>query len=73
MDFEFERVANLDEQIQRKNTIMDEDFMIHILNNLHEKYNVNVNVLENCLTTGGNDKLNFDVICKKMNHWYETN
>ena len=45
--------------------------MIHVLNNLPHEYEVIFNGLENCLTASGDDALMMDVICKKLNHWYE--
>ena len=43
---------------------MDEDFMIHILNNLPEEYYVILDGLENRLTASGDDALTIEVIHK---------
>ena len=62
-----EWISNLKElQIQMnkfglKDSISDEDFMI-LLNNLHKKYDVILDGLENCLTPSGNDALTIYVI-----------
>ena len=51
--------------------LQDKDFMIHVVNNLPKDYNVILNGLENCLMATGDDELTINVICKKLNHWYE--
>ena len=55
----------------QKDNASDEDFMIHILNNLHEEYNVILDGLENCLTATGENALTIDSIQEKLNHRYE--
>ena len=52
-----------------KDSITDKDFMIHVLNNFPEDYNVILNGLENCHPATGNKVLTIHVIHKKMNHW----
>ena len=59
------------EQVWQKEKIMDKDFMIHILNNFPKEYDVILDGLESCLTAIGDDALTIEVICKKINHWYE--
>ena len=54
-----------------KVSITDEDFMIYALNNLPEDYNMIFDQLENCLTATGDDGSTMDMICKRLNHWYE--
>ena len=49
----------------------DEDFMIHVQNNLPKEYDVIFNGLENHLTTTGDDALTIDLICKKSNHRFK--
>ena len=52
----------------KKGNVSDKDFVIHILNNLPEEYNVILDGLENCpMATGGND-LTIDSINEKVNH-----
>ena len=48
----------------QKGNVSDEDFMIHILNNLSEEYDVVLNGLENRQTATGDDALTIDSICK---------
>ena len=55
-------------KIGLKGGISDEDFMIHVLNNLLEKYDVILERLENCLTSSGDDALTKEVIRQKINH-----
>ena len=55
-----------------KGNMADEDFMIHVPNNLHDEYDVILDV-ENCLTLSGSDVPTIEVICKKSNHQYEKN
>ena len=71
MNFLFGRALNLNEQIQTKGNISDEDDMIHILNNLPEEYDVILDGLENGLTVIGENALTIDTIRKKLNHRYE--
>ena len=49
-----------------KGNITDEDFTIHVLNNLPEEYNVILNGLDNHLTLSGDDMLTIEVICEKL-------
>ena len=55
-------------QFGQKDSVSDENFMIHILNNLPEEYNAILDGLENCLVATGNDALTIDSIHKKLNH-----
>ena len=59
------------DKIRLKGSITDKDFMIHILNNLHQDYDVILHGLENHLTATRDDVLAIDVICEKMNHRHE--
>ena len=47
-----------------KGSISDEDFMIHVLNNLPKEYDVIIDGLKNCLMVSTNDALTIDVITK---------
>ena len=51
--------------------ISDEDFIVHILNNLPKEYDVILDGLKNRLTVSGNDVFIIDIICKKLNHHYK--
>ena len=55
----------------QKDNIYDEDFMIHILNNLPKVYSMILDGLENCLTATGKNALTIDSICNKLNHRYK--
>ena len=55
----------------QKGNVSDEDFMIHILNNFPEEYDVVLNGLESHLTATGDDALTINSICKKLNHGYK--
>ena len=55
----------------QKGNISDEDFMIHILKNLREGYNVILDGLENRLTAIGENALTIDTIRGILNHRYE--
>ena len=55
----------------QKGNVSDEDFMIHVLNNLFEEYNVILDGLENHLTVTGENALTIDSICEKLNHRYK--
>ena len=57
----------------QKGNVSDEDFMIHVLNNLPEEYNVILDGLENCLTATRENALTIDLIHEKLNHRYEKN
>ena len=48
--------------------VSDEDFMIHVLNNLPEEYDVIFKRLENHLMATGDDALTTDLICEKLYH-----
>ena len=52
----------------QKGNVSDEDFMIHVLNNLPEKYNVILDGLENCLVATRENALTIDSIRTKLNH-----
>ena len=54
-----------------KGSIIDQDFIIHILNNLPKDYVVILDGLKHHLTVTGDNALTIDEIPKKMNHWYE--
>ena len=54
-----------------KGSITDKNFMIHVLNNFPQDYNVILDGLENCLMVTGDNALNINVICIKLSHWYE--
>ena len=49
-------------KFRQKGNIMEEDFMIHILNNYPEEYDMILDGLENCLMTTGEDGLTINVI-----------
>ena len=51
--------------------ITDEDFVVHVLNNLPKEYNVILDGLENHLKSYKDDALTIEVIHKKLNNWYE--
>ena len=55
----------------KKGNVSDEDFMIHILNNLPEEYDVILDRLENCLMVTGENALMINSIREKLNHWYD--
>ena len=55
----------------QKGYILDEDFMIHVLNNLPMEYTVILNGLKNRLTATRDNALTTDLICEKLNHRYE--
>ena len=58
-------------KFRQKGNVSDKDFVIHVLNNLPEEYNVILDGLENCLTTTGGNVITIDSIRKKLNHRYE--
>ena len=58
-------------EFRQKGNASDEDFMIHVLNNLPKECNVILNGLVNCLTATGDNALTIDWIRKKLNHRYE--
>ena len=47
-------------KFDQKGSVSDKDFMIHILNNLPNEYDVILNGLENHLTVTGDDALTID-------------
>ena len=51
-----------------KDKITDNDFMIYVLNNLPEAYDVILDELKNFLTLSGDDELTIEVIGEKLNH-----
>ena len=55
-------------EFRLKGSTTDEDFMIHVLNNLPDDYNVILDGLENCLMVTRDDVLTIDVMCEKLNH-----
>ena len=55
-------------EFRLKGDVTDEDFIIHIINNCHD---VILAELETRLTYSGDDILTIEVICKKLNHWFE--
>ena len=55
----------------QKDSVSDEDFRIHVLNNLPKEYDVILNGLENHLMATGDDVLTIDSIRKQLNHRYE--
>ena len=55
----------------QKGNVSDEDFMIHVLNNLPKEYDVILDGLENRLTATRENALTIDSICEKLNHRYE--
>ena len=54
-----------------KSNISDKDLMTHVLNNLPEEYDMNLNGLENHLMSSGADMLTIEVINKELSHQYE--
>ena len=58
-------------EFKQKGNVSDEDFMIHVLNNLPEEYDVILDGLENHLTATRDDALTIDSIRKKFNHRYK--
>ena len=58
-------------KLGQKGNVSDEDFMIHVLNNLQDVYVVILDGLENCLTATGEIALTIDSIREKLNHRYE--
>ena len=58
-------------KFRQKGNVSDEDFMIHILNNLPKEYDVILNGFENCLMATRENALTIDSICKKLNHRYK--
>ena len=55
-------------KFRQKGNVSDEDFMIHLLNNLPMEYDVILDGLENHLTATGKNALSIDSIHKKLNH-----
>ena len=55
----------------QKGNASDEDFMIHVQNNLREEYEVTLNGLENRLMAIRENALVIDTMHKKLNHRYE--
>ena len=60
-------------KFSQKGSVSDEDFMIHVLNNLPNEYDVIPDGLENHLTVIGENALNIDSIREKLNHPYMKN
>ena len=58
-------------KFRQKGSVSDEDFMIHVLNNLPEEYDVILDGLENRLMATRENALMIDSICEKLNHSYE--
>ena len=57
MDFKFWRASNLKNRIFLKGSISEEDFMIHMLNNLPQEYDETLDGLKNSCTSSGPDAL----------------
>ena len=49
----------------------DKDFIIHVLNNFPNKYDVILDGLENCLALSDDDALTIEVLREKSNHRYK--
>ena len=58
-------------EFKHRGNLTDENFMIHVLNNLPQEYDVILDRLENHLTLSSNDALMIEVIKGKLNHRYE--
>ena len=56
----------------QKGNVSNEDFLIHVLNNLPREDDVILDGLENNLMAIGDNALTIDSICKKLNHTYKT-
>ena len=70
----YEWISNLEaNKFGLKGSISDKDFMINILNNLHKKYDIILNWLENCLTFNGDNAMMIKVIRETVNHLTEKN
>ena len=54
-----------------KVSITDDDFMIHVLGNLYEEYNIILDGLVHHLTLTGPDAMTIEVNCDKLNQWFE--
>ena len=67
MDLAFGRAWNSNEQFWLKDNLADEDFMIHVVNNL-PNYDVILDRLENHLTSYGDDAFTIEDIREKLNH-----
>ena len=55
-------------KFREQGNINDKDYMIHVLNNCPEEYDLIFDSLENNLMTGGADTVIIGMICKKLNH-----
>ena len=55
----------------QKGNISNKNFMIHVLNNFLEEYDVVLDGLENCLTMTGDDAVTINLIREILNHRYE--
>ena len=49
-----------------KGSITDENFIIHVLNDLPKEHDVILDGLDNCLTVSGDNALTIEVISKKL-------
>ena len=58
-------------EFRQKGNLSDNDFIIHVLNNLPKEYDVILDGLENCLMAIGENALTLDSIHEKLNHRYE--
>ena len=58
-------------KFRQKGNVSDEDFMIHVLNNLPEEYYVILDGFENHLMATGENALTIDSIHEKLNHRYK--
>ena len=66
-----ESLQNEMEEIGILGKLLDDDFMIHVLNNLPKEYDVVVDNLESKLCDEGNSKLTIEQIREKLNGWYK--
>ena len=58
-------------EFRQKGNASDKDFMIHVLNNLLEEYDVILDGFENCLMATEENALTIDSIREKLNHRYK--
>ena len=71
VDFSFGRASIQMTKFRQKGNVSDEDFMMHVLNNLPKEYDVILDGLENHLTISGDNALTGDSILEKLNHRYK--
>ena len=65
MDLESKGLQIQMNEFRLKVSISEKDFMINVLNNLPEEYDVILDVLKNCLTASGDNVLTIYII------WYK--